>query len=147
MKHLSNEEKKVVLYVTTLMKKEGVFNYFVDENIDIVKELIFTLIKFKKSDIFNNNIDEDTFINICLGDRLKEIIVYYHYDFEDEWLYDSDKIESKSVELSEILLSVIYKYVIEYMEYTELEMDSFIIFGKNLFYEIRYETSTLSITI
>lgn len=149
MEQLSNEDRKIMLYVITLLKEAPLFDAFMNTYQDTTKELISTLIGFKKSDMFNqDNFDEDIFTHICLTDSLKDKIVDYHWEYnEDDFFDNPEEYERKSREISQDLLSAIYVYVTEYIQYTEVELDSFIIFGKNLFYEIRYETSTLSITI
>lgn len=150
MYNLLKKEKKVLLYVMTILSKDETDNWlmseFISENTCLVQELIENLL-YLKSDEFNSDyLDNHTYVNMCLTQRLQSGLVDYtlNYD-EDIWYENNSTYDSEAKDIGEMFLYTIYQYVLEYMQYTEIELDSFIIFGKNLFYETRYETSTLSI--
>ena len=151
------DKKKLLLYVLTQLKNGKYYRYwddqiiscdsptlksFVSENEILVKKYINFLIGIKTSDFFNTNIDGDSFIQLCRNSKLETVISEY---VEDVYGVDIEECDDETDSFStytsngitDMLLNSIFEYVNEFYKLSEMEIQSFILFGKNLFYDIQ----------
>lgn len=154
------DKEKMFMYVYTQLKK-GNFKHwyndvleldsftlqkFIDKNEVYFKDMILNpiveilYIGIQTSKILNKDLKIDEFIKLCDNTNKLELFQINlfideaccdeSYDFKTDVLYN----------IKEIILYSTFEYVNEFYKLSELEIDSFLLFGKNLFYEIQTQT-------
>lgn len=119
-----------------------VLKYFIDMDETIVKEYINFLIDLTTTSKYsNNNIDFESFVSLCRNPILEGSIlncveeIYYDEDCCNDYLR-----MDVMYNVFEILLYSIFEYVNEYYKLSDIEISSFLCFGKNLFYDIQTQS-------
>jgi hypothetical protein len=86
---------------------------FVNDNHDLSKDMISTLIYLKQSDVFDNkNMDIYIYIEMFLSHNLTETMIEYLSGYTvEEYCKNPILFEDASIALSEIFLYTIYEYV------------------------------------